>query len=134
MADSVTVSVSITNIDQIQKAFKQAPDLMSAELNDAIKKSLFAIQSETILNVHPDRGINIITGGLLAATERPPTFTMLKGVYDINISYAIFVHQGTRFMKARPFLKNAAESKNKAINSFFTAAVNNVLSQIGKDV
>ena len=38
-----------------------------------------------------------------------------------NIDYAIFVHDGTRFMKARPFLKDAIE-KNKE-----------ELSQVGRD-
>lgn len=126
------ISVQISNIDAIKKAFKAAPDLMEKELNNAIQKVLLSIQAETIRNVHPSRGINVITGGLLSATERPPIFTKLRGVYDVDIKYAPFVHDGTRFMRARPFLKNAVDSQKEVTDRFFTEAVDKVLSQIGK--
>jgi HK97 gp10 family phage protein len=127
------VSITITNIDQIRSAFRKAPQLMTKELNIAIQKVLFSVQAETIKNVHPDRGINIITGGLLSATERPPIFTSLRGVYGIDINYAKFVHQGTRFMRARPFLKQAVDTQQSTSDRFFTQAVENVLSAIGKE-
>ena len=124
-------NIKIINIDQIRSAFRVAPELMGRELNKAIQKTLFSIQAETILNVHPARGINIITGGLLSATERPPIFSALKGIYNIDINYAGFVHNGTRFMRARPFLQNAIDSKQEAVNQFFLEAVNTVLLEIG---
>jgi HK97 gp10 family phage protein len=127
------VNIQITNIDAIRRAFRAAPDKMEKALNTAIQKVLFAIQAETIRNVHPNRGINVITGGLLSATERPPVFTRLKGVYDIDIKYAIFVHDGTRFMRARPFLQNAVDSQKEITDRFFTEAVDSVLSEIGKE-
>lgn len=126
------INVQITNIDKIRKAFREAPDKMGKELNNAIQKVLIGIQAETIRNVHPDRGINVITGGLLSATERPPVFTHLKGVYDVDIKYAPFVHDGTRFMKARPFLQKAVDSQKELTDRFFTEAVDKVLSDIGK--
>lgn len=126
------VNITVKNADQIRKAFRQAPDLMTKYLNEAIKKVLINIQGETIQNVHPARGINVITGGLEAATERPPIFTKLKGVYDIDIYYAPFVHDGTKFMRARPFLANAVQTKEQETDKFFTDAVDKVLSEIGK--
>lgn len=127
------VNVKITNLREIQRAFRKAPDLMAKHLNTAIKKALISIQAETIRNVHPDRGINIITGGLLSATERPPIFTHLKGVYSIDISYAGYVHEGTRYMRPRPYLRNAAESKQRDLDNFFKKAVDDVLSEIDRD-
>ncbi len=126
------IEVKITNLEQIKAAFKIAPDLMTKQLNDAIHKVLFSIQAETLLNVGGQRGIRVITHGLASAAERPPEFSFLKGVYDININYAPFVHDGTRFMKARPFLKKAVDSKKELTDKFFTEAVDNVLSTIGK--
>lgn len=125
------INIQITNIEQIKAAFRKAPELMLKELGTAIRKTLITIQGETIRNVHPGRGINIITGGLLSATERPPLFSQLKGVYAIDIYYAQFVHDGTRFMRARPFLKQAVESEQEMTNRFFKDAVDSVLNQIG---
>jgi hypothetical protein len=128
-----SVDIQITNLREIRKAFQKSPELMEKELNIAIKKALLTIQAETILNVHPARGINVITGGLESAAERPPTFTKLKGIYEININYAPFVHEGTRFMRARPFLRHAVEDKSRGVQEFFTKAVDNVLNEIGKE-
>lgn len=125
------INITIKNAAEIRSAFRKAPDLMTKYLNDAIKKTLISIQGETIKNVHAGRGINVITGGLLSATERPPIFSRLKGVYDVDINYAVFVHDGTRFMKARPFLQNAVNSKEQDTDKFFTAAVDKVLSELG---
>lgn len=129
MAD---IHVQIKNLDQIKAAFKSAPDKMAKELNIAIQKVLLSIQAETLLNVGGQRGIRVITHGLASAAERPPVFTHLKGVYDIDIKYAPFVHDGTRFMKARPFLQRAVDTKKDLTDKFFTEAVDKVLSDIGK--
>lgn len=128
------ISITISNLPQIKAAMRLAPERMTKELNLAIRKTLISIQAETILNVHPSRGINVITGGLLSATERPPIFTNLKGVYDIDINYAIFVHEGTRFMRGRPFLQQAVDTNQHSADMFFTQAVNNVLSQVAGDI
>lgn len=125
------VNIQITNLDKIKKAFKAAPDLMTRELNTAIAKVMISIQGETILNVGGQRGIKVITHGLASAAMRPPIFSNLKSVYAIDINYAPFVHDGTRFMKARPFLQQAVDSKQEIANKFFTEAVDNVLSKIG---
>ena len=129
---SEPIAIKITNLPQIRAAFRQAPELMLKELSTAIKKAMLTIQGETIRNVHPSRGINIVTGGLLAATQRSPVFNQLKAVYAIDIFYAKFVHDGTRFMSARPFLQNAVDAEEEATNRFFTEAVDKVLSTIGK--
>lgn len=126
------VDIQISNLAQIKAAFRAAPNLMEKELNKAIQKVLFSIQAETILNVGGQRGIKVITHGLASAAERPPVFTHLKGVYDIDINYASFVHDGTRFMKGRPFLQKAVDSQKETTDRFFTEAVDNVLSAIGK--
>lgn len=127
-----TVSVRITNLPQIKAAFNKAPTLMSKNLNLAIKKSLIKIQGETILNVHPDRGINVVTGGLLSATERPPIFENLKGTYLVDIFYAIYVHDGTSRMKARPFLLDAVNSQREPVDNYFKSAVQDTLDEIAR--
>lgn len=125
------IKITIKNIDEIRRAFSLAPALMSKELNRAIRKVLILIQGETIRNVHPERGINVITGGLLSAALRPPEYGNLKGTYRVNIFYAPFVHDGTRFMRPRPFLDNAVDSQQQAVDKSFTQAVDNVLSELG---
>lgn len=126
------INIKITNLEQIKAAFRLAPEKMAKSLNTAIQKVMFSIQAETLMNVGGQRDIKVITHGLASAAERPPVFTHLKGVYDIDINYAPFVHDGTRFMKARPFLQRAVDTQKDIVDKFFTEAVDKVLSEIGK--
>lgn len=127
-----SVKIEIKNMSAIKKAFYKSPELMTNALNMAIRKGLISIQGETILNVGGQRGIRVITHGLASAAQRPPIFTNLKGVYDVDIEYAVFVHEGTKFMRSRPFLRQAVETKEDEVNRFFTEATDSVLSDIGK--
>lgn len=125
------IQVKIINLEQIRAAFAKSPTLMTRNLNLAIKKSLISIQRETILNVGGSRGINVVSHGLLSAAERPPLFESLKGTYLIDIFYAIFVHDGTSRMEARPFLLEAVNTEQTEVNDFMRKAVQDTLDEIG---
>lgn len=118
------IAIKITNLPQIRAAFNQAPGLMTKELNLAIRKSLYTVQPKSMRNTP------VLTGRLRASTRS--LFSNLKGEIGTHTDYDIFVHNGTRYMKARPYLKTAVEDSEHEIQRFFTQAVDNVLSAIGK--
>lgn len=105
---------------------------MVDNLNKAIAKSMFAIQGETEVNVGGSRGINVITDRLHKSTEIPPVLTNLQGVYgDAFVDYAIYVHEGTYKMQARPFLLQAVQTKDETVQKYFKQAVQDTLDEIG---
>lgn len=118
------ISITIKNLPQIKAAFNKAPSAMKRELNTAIKKSIFVITADSMRNTP------VLTGRLRAS--HTTMFDDLKGSVFTNTNYAVFVHEGTKFMKARPFMREAVEKDNRQVQEFFTKAVDNVLSQIGK--
>lgn len=118
------ISITITNLPQIRAAFSKAPSLMNSELNTAIKKSVFYIQGKSMVNTP------VATGRLRASTRS--LFSNLKGEVGTHTNYDIFVHEGTRFMKARPYLRTAVDESNVQVSDFFVKAVDNVLNTIGK--
>ena len=118
------ISITIKNLPQIKAAFNKAPLLMSKELNTAIKKSIFIIQGKSMRNTP------VLTGRLRAS--HTSIFGNLRGEVATNTNYDIFVHGGTRFMKARPFMLQAVESSETEVNRFMVKAVDNVLSAIGR--
>jgi HK97 gp10 family phage protein len=122
MADAI--KITIKNLPQIKAAFSKAPGLMSKELNMAIKKSVFHIQAKSMINTP------VLTSRLRSSHRSK--FENLKGEVSTNTIYDIFVHNGTRFMKARPFMLQAVESSDAEVNRFFTQAVDSVLNDIGK--
>ena len=123
MADAI--SIKITNLSEIKAAFGRAPGLMTKELNEAIAKTTLFIRAKSQINTPVD------TGRLRASTYT--LFGNLKGEVGTNTNYDIFVHNGTKFMKARPYLLDAVNDSNTQVDKFFLDAVDNVLSQIGKE-
>lgn len=124
MADAI--SIRITNLPQIRAAFSIAPKDMVKELNRAIQKSVIGIGTDS------RRGTPVDTGRLRASTyER---FSNLKGEVGTNTDYDIFVHEGTRYMRGRPYLRKAVDSNQAETERNFTVAVQNVLDKIGDNV
>lgn len=120
---SVNVNVQIKNIEEIKAAFRLAPALMAKELDKAIAKSIFAIQGTSMINTPVD------TGRLRAS--HMTMFQPLRGVLDVTAYYGVFVHEGTRYMKPRPFLLNAVTTNEGSVDDNFAKAVDNVLKQLG---
>lgn len=118
------IEIRITNLPQIRSAFAKAPQLMTNELNTAIRKSIFLIHGKSMTNTP------VLTGRLRASTAT--RFAQLKGEVGTHTNYDMYVHNGTRYMKARPYLLQAVESSNVQVNDFFTKAVDRVLNVVGR--
>jgi HK97 gp10 family phage protein len=133
------VDIKITNLPQLRAAFGRAPSLMTRELNNAIRKTVLAIQGKEVLQ-YRSLGIGIRTGGLISSVERGTYFGDLKGEVGPNVTgsqgvkYAVYVHNGTRYMPSKPFLTNAVNQVQFQTDQFFTEAVQNVLNDIGRSV
>ncbi len=119
------IEIKIKNAAQIRRAYSKAPARMTVELTDAIKRAVFLVQGRSMQNTP------VLTGRLRASTYA--TFAPLKGFVGTDTKYDIFVHDGTKFMKARPYLANAVKQSHGDVNDFFADAVNKVLGDIGRD-
>jgi HK97 gp10 family phage protein len=118
------VSITIKNMAQIRAAFNKAPQLMTRELNKAIPKAVLVVKRQSMINTP------VLTGRLRASHKT--TYSNLKGTIFPSANYGLYVHEGTKFMQARPFLADAVESEDSKIQGYFVKAVDNVLSSIGK--
>lgn len=118
------IAVKITNLADIKRAFALAPILMARELNISIRRVVLQIGRESRMATPVD------TGRLRASTyER---FSHLKGEVGTNTDYDIFVHEGTRFMRGRPYLRNSVQNNEQTTDREFTSAVQRVLEEIGR--
>jgi hypothetical protein len=122
MADPI--AIKITNAAQIRRAYAKAPAAMTKALSVAIKTAVFLVQGKSMVNTP------VLTGRLRASTYSK--FQPLRGEVGTNTNYDRFVHDGTRFMAGRPYLKMAVEDSNEEINELFTRATQEVLNDIGR--
>lgn len=124
MANQNSITVVITNLSAIRSAFRAAPFLMTRQMNLAIRKTVISIGRKSRKNTPVD------TGRLRASTYE--NFSNLRGEVGTNTNYDYFVHEGTRFTKARPYLARAIEQSRPEIDEFFTDALNTVLHEVGR--
>lgn len=113
------IKVEIKNMGQIRAAFLAAPALMTKNLNLAIRKSIFQIRGQAQKNTP------VLTGRLRGSAYN--TFAPLMGEVGFKANYAGFVHFGTRFMRARPFLLNAVVSEDAQVQQWFKEAVEDTM-------
>lgn len=120
-----TVKIKIKNIDQIRAAFRRSPRIMTKNLRKAIEKALITIQRQSVLNA-PRRT------GFLKASHEHRMLSSLSGYIQPTADYAIFVHEGTRFMRSRPFLRQAVAEKENETDKIFLDAVQDTLDEIAR--
>lgn len=132
-----TISIKITNLPQIRAAFAQAPYLMAKQMQSAIHSALIAIKARSMSQTPVD------TGRLMRSTyTKEMKYSALNFTGEVGTGYPsdpqayydIFVHEGTRYMKGRPYLRQAVEQKEGDVDEFFHKAVQNVLDEIGRKV
>lgn len=119
------VSIHIKNIAEIKKAFNKAPILMRRNLNTAIQKSVILVEGKS-------KAFTPVDTGRLRSSHRT-LFKDLYGEVGTNTTYDIFVHEGTRYIRGRPYLRNAVTSVSAQIDSNFSKAVQDTLNEIGRE-
>lgn len=144
------IQIRIKNLPQIRAAFNASPKLMKVNLSRAIPLSLRAVAEDEEFH-YASMGIGVISGRLLSSIRRgidyrPGTLRgevgpntsnfegydkMLKPWHGIS-HYAVFVHDGTKRMKKRPFLQRAVATAQPEIDKLFQKATQDTLNQIGK--
>lgn len=118
------IEVKIRNIPQIRAAVAKSPVRMLMELNIAIQKSIFSIGRDSRIKSP------VLTGRLRASHYE--TFAPLRGEVGPNTNYAFFVHEGTRYMRKRPFLLEAVKSNEQRVQDNFTQAVQKTLDELAR--
>lgn len=121
------VRIEIKNLPQIRSAFRQAPIRMIRNLNKAIAKSVLSIEGESMRHTPVD------TGYLRASHSQGRIIRSLYGEVKPEANYGLFVHEGTRYMRGRPFLFNAVRTKEGEVQRYFEDSVQDTLDEVGRD-
>lgn len=118
------INIQIKNAAQIKSAFRRSPYIMTKNLSGAIKRVAYKVQGQS-------QRITPVKTGFLRRSHTTTFETGLRATIEPTASYAGFVHEGTRFMKARPFLADAVEITQGFTDTEFEKAVQDTLDTIG---
>lgn len=96
-------NISITlDVASVTKFFKEIPENLERAIATTIQKATLLIERDAKI------GAPVDTGRLrssISSEIRP-----LSSTVSTHTNYARYVHDGTRFMRARPFMANAGKS------------------------
>ena len=86
-------------------------------LKDEIQKIAFRVERNAKQLTPVD------TGRLRASIHTQPIFAGLGAKISTNTEYAIFVHEGTKFMRGRPFMERGAQFAKEQIEGDLTKRI-----------
>lgn len=149
----IPLSIEVEGLDQLQKNFKQSPQITARAADKAIKKSIFTLIGNARKHTPVDQGF---LRGAGMVTE----FGLLLGVLQNVAPYAVYVHEGTtphwpppgalagwaqrhgipeflvrrsigtKGTKAQPFFQDSIEESQNDIDRFFKEALDDISNQL----
>lgn len=119
------VHIEIKNAAQIKSAFRRSPYLMAKNLSGAVRRVAYKVEGQS-------KQITPVRTGFLRRSHVTSFQSALRATIEPTASYAYFVHEGTRFMKGRPFLSDAVEIMQGFTDTEFEKAVQDTLDSIAR--
>jgi len=120
------IRVTIQSKDKIVEAFRRFPDIVAPHLRDASMKSAFLIEGAA-------KKLSPVDTGRMRASIATSLGIADKGITSIvqtNVKYAIFVHDGTKRVKARPFMKQGAEQSTGRIGKIYDGEITKAMQKV----
>lgn len=141
------IDIKLTNIAQVEKAFTNGGAQMKRDIRDAFNESVLFVGRATVNEI---TSMNAVRTGRLRASvlggnygggsfggNVGATFAVgndLHAEVGPTVDYAIFVHEGTKFMRGRPFLTTAVDKSISHVQDIFDSAMQGTLNKIGSSV
>lgn len=115
----VTATITMNKFPQLRSRF---PVVVNAIMSKAIH-DVYAKSQQTV-PVRKDQ--SRVLGGSLKASGQVK-YSNYEGEVSYSIHYAVYVHQGTRHMAARPFLFNALKEVEPGLAAAFRQLESRIL-------
>lgn len=116
-------------LDKFVKQLKKSDKIVEAEIKKATKKNLTIMQAETKRQII---AYGAIKDGFMINNTIFEQRSAWHGIVTPNTSYAIYVHEGTWKMQARPFMRSAFVKVRPRIAKEYNEAMERVLMRIKK--
>jgi len=115
---SIKINLS-SNADEVSRAMKKKPKQVGFHMAIAIKKSAFLVE-QFAKEVTPYRFGTLQRS---IASDIYPTIATIAP----HTNYAVFVHEGTRYMTGRPFMKRGYKMAQAQIRRVFSKELKKAL-------
>jgi len=123
---ATSIKITIPDRARLVGALKSVPDKIVPELRKATAAAALSIETES-KKLSP-----VDTGRLRSsiATSLGVGQMGIGAIVKTNVFYAIYVHEGTRKMRARPFMQQAVSGLEQKIEKFYTESIDRALASL----
>lgn len=109
------------NLDQLQRKFAGKADALKKGISGAIAKSALLVERQSKIRTPVD------TGRLRSSIYSD--IAPMRATIQPNTNYAVFVHEGTKRMKSRPYMKEGYVAAYREIIQNFGDAVEKAIKK-----
>jgi len=113
------------------RAFKKFPEAMAKGIQDAVLQLgvYTAGEVKQVITSGEEMWKSPIDTGMMRRGIQAKQTGKLKAIITPSqmTPYALFVHQGTRFMRSRPFFEITARTRKDKIQNFFQGAIDKIV-------
>jgi HK97 gp10 family phage protein len=122
------LNIEIKNLDKFRAALSQAPAIMKKFLNNSLRQGIAVVQRKYQSNWPP--GAPVDTGQLKNRIEI--IYEEMSASLIPLVEYAIYVHEGTRYMIGRPYLETSLEAAKSDVQMIFNRELEEALKEIAR--
>lgn len=124
----VGIQVQIKDLNALKGAFSGFPETIAPFLRTASTKSALKVEGEA-------KKVTPVDTGRLRSSIATSLGIMNKGITSIvstNLFYAIFVHEGTRRMRGRPFMQQGVDASMSYIEQVYREEIGKSLDLLAR--
>ena len=127
------ISIRIENLDAFMDALKSSPAVVGKHLQQAVSKATLEFMGDTKQNIRQgtDMWKSPIDTGLMWNTITTSLNALVGTIYT-QVDYAVYVHEGTSTMQARPFFEITANRSEAKISAIFKKEMDEAMDDIAR--
>ncbi|KKN71739.1 hypothetical protein LCGC14_0418050 [marine sediment metagenome] len=122
------ITIQIKGLKELKVAMVRAPQIINKEVGRGIDQALVILQRRALIEATIEPRVK--TGRLRSSHTIERDRGRLQGSIGTRVFYAKFLHEGTRFMRARPWLNRAAKKEKSSIERVIQRSVNRALRRV----
>lgn len=116
---TVQIDINVLGAKELAKYLGDMPRELNKALSVVIRRSAFLIQRFSKKRTPVDTGY--LRNSIFVIKDT------LGAIISTNTDYAVYVHEGTRYVRSRPFMRWGVDDASKDIEDVFSEEIEKVL-------
>lgn len=123
------LSIKITGLDELRSKISGIQSNIAQTLEEGMREAAFLVEAagKRQITSGPNRAIKT---GFLRSSIGVQSVMAYRATVVASAYYGIYVHEGTRYMRARPFLTAGLQDAAPGIEDIFGKRVNKLIETL----